>query len=325
MSACMSSQMAYAHGRMTMLPRAGPVSASSARATTSWYHWGKSSPWGVSTASLATVGPASFALRGFGTQRTQARRGGQSRLRGSAFAGLVPAGQERHEIPEPVQDEVGTGPAQLPLGESAVVEHANVQPDLRRSPGSHVVDAVTDEERPVGTPSREPEGLHQQKRLRLQVPDQLVFGVTTDDVVNEAFRIIVPENPLDRVRGIVRHNNDDNALGLQPVKDRRHIVEQPHGFGRDHLISLRDTGHGVVRPVDAKRILVVPLHPPMSFPPERVGTFSTSPQHAGRNTAPCAEIPDLAEELLLNGAVLEQVNKRAFEVEQHHLERTQPA
>src|SRR4029450_6818527 len=54
MSACMSSQMAYAHGRMTMLPRAGPFSASSARATTSWYHWGKSSPWGVSTASLAT-------------------------------------------------------------------------------------------------------------------------------------------------------------------------------------------------------------------------------------------------------------------------------
>src|SRR4029450_1371965 len=60
MSACMSSQMAYAHGRMTMLPRAGPVSASSARATTSWYHWGKFSPWGVSTASLATMGSASF-------------------------------------------------------------------------------------------------------------------------------------------------------------------------------------------------------------------------------------------------------------------------
>src|SRR5215213_5020 len=67
MSACMSSQMAHAHGRMTMLPRAGPFSASSARATTSWYHWGKSSPWGVSTASLATMDPASLRpLRGSG-------------------------------------------------------------------------------------------------------------------------------------------------------------------------------------------------------------------------------------------------------------------
>src|SRR5262245_26709588 len=66
MSACMSSQMAYAHGRMTMLPRAGPFSASSARATTSWYHWGKSSPWGVSTASLATMGPPPSRVGGSG-------------------------------------------------------------------------------------------------------------------------------------------------------------------------------------------------------------------------------------------------------------------
>src|SRR6266536_1368588 len=56
MSDCISSQMAYPHGRMTMVPRAGPFSASSARATTSWYHWGKSFPWGVSTALLATAG-----------------------------------------------------------------------------------------------------------------------------------------------------------------------------------------------------------------------------------------------------------------------------
>jgi len=47
-----------------------------------------------------------------------------------------------------------------------------------------------------------------------------MFGGTADDVVNEAFRIIVPENPLYRVRGTS---------------------------------------------IDAKRILVAPLHPPMSF------------------------------------------------------------
>src|SRR5436309_15999382 len=35
---------------MTMVPRTGPFSASSALATTSWYHLGKSSDWGVNTA-----------------------------------------------------------------------------------------------------------------------------------------------------------------------------------------------------------------------------------------------------------------------------------
>src|SRR3954454_2769701 len=35
---------------MTMVPRTGPLSASSALATRSWYHFGKSSDWGVNTA-----------------------------------------------------------------------------------------------------------------------------------------------------------------------------------------------------------------------------------------------------------------------------------
>ena len=38
---------------MTIVPRAGPFSASSALAMTSWYQRGKSSPWGVSTGALA--------------------------------------------------------------------------------------------------------------------------------------------------------------------------------------------------------------------------------------------------------------------------------
>src|SRR5437763_6517399 len=38
---------------MTIVPRTGPFSASSALATTSWYHWGKFSAWQVSTLVFA--------------------------------------------------------------------------------------------------------------------------------------------------------------------------------------------------------------------------------------------------------------------------------
>jgi hypothetical protein len=45
--------MPYAQGRMTIVPRTGPFSASCALATTSWYQRGKSSAWGVSTRAIA--------------------------------------------------------------------------------------------------------------------------------------------------------------------------------------------------------------------------------------------------------------------------------
>src|SRR4051795_8564790 len=48
------SQMAYPVGRITMVPRTGPLSASSALATTSWYQRGKSSDCGVSTVLAMT-------------------------------------------------------------------------------------------------------------------------------------------------------------------------------------------------------------------------------------------------------------------------------
>ena len=41
---------------MTIVPRTGPLSASSALATTSWYQRGKSSAWGVRMGCLAMVG-----------------------------------------------------------------------------------------------------------------------------------------------------------------------------------------------------------------------------------------------------------------------------
>src|SRR5215218_904310 len=90
-SACMSSQVAHAHGRMTMLPRAGPFSASSARATTSWYHWGKSFPWGVSTASLATMGSASLSLTG--SERSLLEQGPGQRPAVGGGQGVVVAQQ----------------------------------------------------------------------------------------------------------------------------------------------------------------------------------------------------------------------------------------
>src|SRR3954464_12993689 len=51
-SACMRSQIAHPYGRITMVPRTGPLSASSALATTSWYQRGKSSDCGVSTGAM---------------------------------------------------------------------------------------------------------------------------------------------------------------------------------------------------------------------------------------------------------------------------------
>src|SRR6476646_6868173 len=41
---------------MTMVPRTGPFSASSALATTSWYHRGKSVAWGVRMGAFAMAG-----------------------------------------------------------------------------------------------------------------------------------------------------------------------------------------------------------------------------------------------------------------------------
>src|SRR5436190_15286430 len=48
-SATMRSQMAYPAGRITMVPRTGPLSASSALVIRSWYQRGKSSAREVST------------------------------------------------------------------------------------------------------------------------------------------------------------------------------------------------------------------------------------------------------------------------------------
>src|SRR3954462_5071382 len=52
MSACMRSQMAYPTGRITMVPRTGPLSASCALAIRSWYQRGKSSARSVSTRAM---------------------------------------------------------------------------------------------------------------------------------------------------------------------------------------------------------------------------------------------------------------------------------
>src|SRR5215475_15775844 len=56
MSAVMRSQMAYPVGRITIVPRTGPLSVSSALAITSWYQRGKSSACGVSTLAMPQEG-----------------------------------------------------------------------------------------------------------------------------------------------------------------------------------------------------------------------------------------------------------------------------
>src|SRR5215216_439724 len=53
-SAWIRSQMAYPCGRITIVPRIGPGSASVAFASTSWYQRGKSAVWDVSTPDTRT-------------------------------------------------------------------------------------------------------------------------------------------------------------------------------------------------------------------------------------------------------------------------------
>src|SRR3954469_1870138 len=72
---------------MTIVPRTGPLSASSALATTSWYQRGKSVAWGVRTGA--------FAMGADPTERLPEAqfRGGSSALRGLTAGGLA---DERH-------------------------------------------------------------------------------------------------------------------------------------------------------------------------------------------------------------------------------------
>src|SRR5487761_287340 len=85
---------------MTIVPRTGPFSASSARATTSWYQRGKSTARGVSAPlpALGVEGPAAGAV--MGAERTNAhsrppssaRRAGRQRTGGRRLRRGVPEG-----------------------------------------------------------------------------------------------------------------------------------------------------------------------------------------------------------------------------------------
>src|SRR2546421_5278902 len=67
--------MAYPAGRITMVPRTGPLSASSALAITSWYQRGKSSARGVSTRATSAELSGSVFPRGPSTADAAPRSG----------------------------------------------------------------------------------------------------------------------------------------------------------------------------------------------------------------------------------------------------------
>lgn len=56
-------EASIAYGRITMVPRTGPLSASSALVIRSWYQRGKSSVWGVSTGVLGMARMVEAGLR----------------------------------------------------------------------------------------------------------------------------------------------------------------------------------------------------------------------------------------------------------------------
>ena len=85
----MRSQIAYPVGRITIVPRTGPLSASSAFAMTSWYQRGKSSARGVSTRAM-TANPRPRAVRDRPEPRVTCRR--PARLSTASEVALPPPG-----------------------------------------------------------------------------------------------------------------------------------------------------------------------------------------------------------------------------------------
>src|SRR5947209_18263455 len=73
---------------MTMVPRTGPLSAISALATTSWYHWGKFSDWGVNTLFA-------IARRGYRRTGVAPGRGPHAAMSIRTVADRVPARRRR--------------------------------------------------------------------------------------------------------------------------------------------------------------------------------------------------------------------------------------
>src|SRR3954451_3589262 len=156
-SACMCSQSAYAYGRTTIVPRTGPLSASSACPRSSWYHWGKLSARDVSTAEESSPGPAApgVAPQGLpvaeaghvGVERRQAprRRPGALRVRvehadhrPSLVAGQRVARNEDTVAIEPGRDVARGVPSGLQdhgivlPAEPVAAGHAPIRNDRRR-------------------------------------------------------------------------------------------------------------------------------------------------------------------------------------------------
>ena len=100
-----------------MVPRTGPLSASSALATTSWYQRGKSSAWGVSTLCLA-IG----LLRVVGGTPDGQRRCTASRARSKRRSRPAPVLVPAAVVPLVARQVVG-GVQQLPDRDAAVLRH----------------------------------------------------------------------------------------------------------------------------------------------------------------------------------------------------------
>src|SRR5687768_40267 len=78
---------------MTIVPRTGPLSASSALATTSWYQRGKSSAWGVRTGALAMRPEATDSFWGLDSARSgRIRTPERGSVGGGALADQLDAG-----------------------------------------------------------------------------------------------------------------------------------------------------------------------------------------------------------------------------------------
>src|SRR5579875_3624590 len=154
-SACMRSQMAHPQGRMTMVPRTGPLSASSAWVTTSWYQRGKSLARGVRGEAMDKGGYVSEPGPRHGRERRGEEGVGDVEAAGGQLlhraCGCEHRGSETAQVHRPEVDEAHPQVRGLPLLRRAALGTVGARVE---KPAAFPAGELDHEPPPVPVPSR---------------------------------------------------------------------------------------------------------------------------------------------------------------------------
>src|SRR4051812_2451376 len=204
--------MPYAHGRMTIVPRTGPFSASCALATTSWYQRGKSSACGVSTRAIARHYAGSMAALWAGRAAVR-RSSARPRCRGRLQRG---AQQRRQGAPEP---------RLCRLTERLVAEQAGAEAGVGEVGEQR---AVADLHELDGVVRAQPAGLGLAREER--------HGVVQERPHVRGDRLLEPLGALDRLAADDDHEVEMLGEELKARRDERLDLVEALQAGRPHAV-----------------------------------------------------------------------------------------